>query len=137
MVVDDLEEIMLGVFKDHEDAFAFQNDFDKMYERWVGEFRAQGHFADSGLRDAGVLQFALFIRLELLDGKCHYWTTRRVSSRDDVWVVAFVDSLVDSAIGSAADEANNIVMIVDMPMRQVWCGVHLDEWRCIWSLWVM
>ena len=129
-----MKKIMLGVFKDHEDAFAFQNDFDKMYERWVGEFRAQGHFADSGLRDAGVLQFALFIRLELLDGKCHYWTTRRMSSRDDVWVVAFVDSLVDSAIRSTADEADDIVMVIDMPMRRIRSIVHLGEWWSIWGL---
>ena len=57
--------------------------------------------------------------------------------RDDVWVVAFVDSLVDSAIGSAADEANDIVVIVDVPIRQVWGAVHLGERWCIWGLWSM
>ena len=35
MVVDDLEEIMLGVFEDHEYAFAFEDDFDKMDECWM------------------------------------------------------------------------------------------------------
>jgi hypothetical protein len=28
--MDDLEEIMLGVFEDREDAFTFEDDFDKM-----------------------------------------------------------------------------------------------------------
>ena len=127
MVVGDLEEIVLGVFKDHEDAFALEDDFDEVDEGWMGEFGAQGHFADCGLRDAGVLQFAFFVGFELLDGKCIDGTTGRVRGWDDVGVVAFVDGLVDSAIGSAADEADDIVVVVDVPLRQVWSGIHPDE----------
>lgn len=33
--MDDLEEIVLGVFEDHEDAFTFEDDLDKMDEGWV------------------------------------------------------------------------------------------------------
>lgn len=81
--------------------------------------------------DAGILQFAFLVGFEFLDSKGDYGTTRRVLGRDDVWVVAFVDSLVDSAIGSTADEANDVVMVVDVPIRQVRSAVHLDKWRCI------
>ena len=57
-----------------------------------------------------------------------------MDSREDVRVVAFVDCLVDSAIGSAADEADDIIVVVDMPMRCIRSIVHLGEWRRVWSL---
>ena len=34
-MVDDLEEIVLGVLEDHEDALALENDLDKMDECWM------------------------------------------------------------------------------------------------------
>jgi hypothetical protein len=34
-MVDDLEQVVFGVFEDHEDAFAFENDLDKMDEGWM------------------------------------------------------------------------------------------------------
>ena len=57
-----------------------------------------------------------------------------MDSREDVRVVAFVDCLVDSAIGSAADEADDIVMVIDMPMRRIRSVVHFGEWWRIWGL---
>ena len=84
--------------------------------------------------DAGILQFAFLVGFEFLDSKGDYGTTRRVLGRDDVWVVAFVDSLVDSAIRSTADEADDVVMIIDVPMRRIRSVVHLGEWRRIWGL---
>ena len=57
-----------------------------------------------------------------------------MDSREDVRVVAFVNGLVDSAIGSAADEADDIVMVIDMPMRRIRSIVHLGEWWSIWGL---
>jgi len=35
VVMDDLEQVVFGVFKHHEDAFTFENDFDKMDEGWM------------------------------------------------------------------------------------------------------
>ena len=35
MVVDDLEQVVFGVFENHEDAFAFEDDFDQMDEGWM------------------------------------------------------------------------------------------------------
>ena len=80
------------------------------------------------------MQFAFFVGLELLDGEGGDGTARRMHSREDVRIVALVDGLVDSAIGSAADEADDIVVVINMPMRRVRSIVHLGEWRRIWSL---
>ena len=57
-----------------------------------------------------------------------------MDSREDVRVVAFVDCLVDSAIGSAADEADDIVMVIDMPVGRIRGIIHFGEWWCIWGL---
>jgi len=65
--MDDLQEVVVGVLEDHEDAFAFQDYFYEMDEAWVGELGAEGHFADGGLGDAGVLEFAFFVGFELFD----------------------------------------------------------------------
>jgi hypothetical protein len=80
------------------------------------------------------LQFAFFVGFKLFDGEGGDGTTRWMYSREDVRVVAFVDCLVDSAIRSTADEADDIIVVVDMPM---WCIrgiIHFGEWRRIWSL---
>lgn len=60
----DLQEIMLGVFEDHEDALGFQDNLDQMNDVLVGQLGTQRHFADSRLGNAGVLQFAFFVWLE-------------------------------------------------------------------------
>lgn len=80
------------------------------------------------------MQFAFFVGFELLDGEGGDGTTRWMDSREDVRVVALVDCLVDSAIGSTADEANDIVVVIDMPMRRIRSIVHLGEWWRIWGL---
>lgn len=65
VVVDDLQQVVLGVFEDHEDAFFFEQDFVKADQVGVREFGAEGHFADRGLRDTGVLEeFAFFVGFE-------------------------------------------------------------------------
>jgi len=80
------------------------------------------------------LQFAFFVGLELLDCEGGDGSTRWMDSREDIRVVAFVNGFVDSAISSTADEADNIIMVVDMPMRRIRSVVHLGEWRRIWGL---
>ena len=80
------------------------------------------------------MQFAFFVGFELFDGEGGDGSTRWMDSREDVRVVAFVDCLVDSAIGSAADEADDIVMVIDMPMRRIRSVVHFGEWWRIWGL---
>jgi len=65
MVLDYLEEVVLGVFKDHEDAFVFEDDFDEVDHIRVGEFGAEGHFSAGGLGYASVLDyFAFFVGFE-------------------------------------------------------------------------
>lgn len=39
VMVDDLKEIMFGVFEDYENVFVFKDDFDKMNNVWMVEFR--------------------------------------------------------------------------------------------------
>ena len=80
------------------------------------------------------MQFAFFIGFELLDGEGGDGSTRWMDSREDVRVVAFVNGLVDSAICSTADEADDIIVVVYMPMRRIRSIVHLGEWRRVWGL---
>ena len=80
------------------------------------------------------MQFAFFIGFELLDGEGGDGTTGWMYSREDIRVVAFVNSLVDSAIRSTADEADDIVVVINVPMRRIRNVVHLGEWRRIWGL---
>ena len=47
VVMDDLEEIMLGVLKDHENAFVFQDDLVKFDDINMTKFGTQGHLPDS------------------------------------------------------------------------------------------
>jgi len=49
VVVDDLQQVVLAVLEDHEDAFVFKNDFDKVDEVWVSKFCAQRHLTDGRL----------------------------------------------------------------------------------------
>jgi hypothetical protein len=81
------------------------------------------------------LQFAFFVGFEFLDGEGGDGTTRWMDSREDVRVVAFVNGLVDSAIRSTADEADDIVVVIDMPVGRIRGIIHLGEWRRVWSLW--
>lgn len=40
----------------------------------MGEFCAEGHFADCGLGNSGVLEFAFFVGFKLFDGEGGYGT---------------------------------------------------------------
>ena len=65
VVLDDLEEVMLAILEYHEDAFLLQDDLGEVDDIWVRELRAEGHFPDGGLGDAGVLNLLiLFVGLE-------------------------------------------------------------------------
>ena len=62
VVMDDLEEIVLGIFEDHEDAFVFEYDFDEADHIRVAQFGTQSHLSDGRLGYAGVLGlFPLFV----------------------------------------------------------------------------
>jgi hypothetical protein len=67
----------------------------------VGQLGAQRHLADGRLGDARVgHHLALLIRLELLDGEL-------------AGLALPADGLVDAAIGSTADEADDLVPVND------------------------
>lgn len=68
VVVNDLKQVMFGILEDDEDAFVLEDYLHGMNDIRVRQFSAQSHFSDSGLRDASILNFALFIRLEPKDG---------------------------------------------------------------------
>lgn len=70
----------------------------------MAEFRAQPHLPDGGLRDASVDGVAFAVGLELFDGE------ERVGG----WVVggkAF--GFVDATVGAAADEADDLVAVLE------------------------
>lgn len=48
-MVDDLEEVVFGVLKDHEDTLALEDDFDEVDKGRVREFSAKCHLADGRL----------------------------------------------------------------------------------------
>lgn len=60
----DLEEIMLGVFEHNVDALVLQDDFYRMDDVRMSEFRAESHLPDSRLRDTRIPNLALLVRLE-------------------------------------------------------------------------
>jgi hypothetical protein len=47
VMMDDLQEIVLGVLKDHEDTFVFQDDLMKLDDIYMTQFGTQGHLPDS------------------------------------------------------------------------------------------
>lgn len=62
VVMDDLEQVMLGIFKDHENTFILQNDFDQANDIDVTQLGAQCHLTNSRLRYSGILDlFSFFI----------------------------------------------------------------------------
>ena len=69
MVLDDLKEIVLAVFEDHEDAFLFEDDFRKVNDVPVGKLGAEGHLTDGGLGYARVL-YCLILFVGLEPGRC-------------------------------------------------------------------
>ena len=40
MVLDYLEQVVLCIFEDHEDALVFEDDLDEMDHVWMGQFGA-------------------------------------------------------------------------------------------------
>jgi hypothetical protein len=107
VVVDDLEEVVLGVLEDHEDALVLEDDFDELDDVGVTELRAEGHLPHRRLRDAGIGDLlALLVGLELFDGKL-------------ARLALPTAGLVDTAIGTATDETNDIVLVRDMDFALV------------------
>lgn len=99
VVVDDLQQVVLGVLKDHEYALVLEDDFDELDDVGVVEFGAEGHFSHGGLRDARVGDLLAFlVRLELLDGEL-------------AWLAMATMSLVDTAIGATGNETNDFVFV--------------------------
>lgn len=108
VVVDDLQEIMLGVLKHHEYALVLEHDLAEFDDIAVAELTAETHFANCTLRYSRVTDLlALLIRLELLDGE--------FPGR----FAATADGLVDSPIGSGANEADDPVSVSDADLGLV------------------
>lgn len=104
MVMHNLQEIMFAILKHHEDAPVLQDGLHMPDDIHMAEFRAQPHLPDGGLRDASVDGVAFAVGLELFDGE------ERVGG----WVVggkAF--GFVDATVGAAADEADDLVAVLE------------------------
>jgi hypothetical protein len=46
VMMDDLEQVVLGILEDYVNALVFQDDFYSMYHIWMGKLSAEGHFSD-------------------------------------------------------------------------------------------
>jgi hypothetical protein len=73
--MDDLKEVMLGVFEDHEDAFVFQDNFYEPDDIHMAQFRTEGHLSDGRLRDACILNLLAF----LIFGQDQYYGLKNVN----------------------------------------------------------
>lgn len=61
VMMNNLQEIMLGVLEDHEDTFVFEDDFDETNDIDVTQLGTEGHFPDCGLGDPCVLDLLSFL----------------------------------------------------------------------------
>lgn len=69
VVVDDLQQIVLGVLENHEDALVLEERFHEADDVVVAKFAAEAHFTNGTLRNTRVADLlALLVGLELLDG---------------------------------------------------------------------
>jgi hypothetical protein len=100
VVVNNLKQIVFCILKDHKDALVLEHNLTKTNDIVVVKFAAQAHLTDSTLRDARVADLLAFlVRLELLDGELA-----------NGFSIA-TDRLVNTSIGTGADETNDAIPI--------------------------
>lgn len=123
VVMNDLEQVMLGIFEHHEDALVFQNDFLQLHNVWMVQLRAQGHFPNGRLRQARVLNdLSLFVRLEsgTVSGSSSSTGSFCILFDGELPLLTILpDGLVNTAICATADEANDMVFIADSDLAGV------------------
>lgn len=104
VVVDDLQQVVLGVLKHHIYALVLEDDLGQFDDVGVREFRAQCHLAHRRLRDARVGEgLAFFVGLELLDGE---FARLRVGGQP-------ANGFVYTSISTGGDEADYLVPVDD------------------------
>jgi hypothetical protein len=137
VVVDDLEQVVLGILEYDEDALFFQDYLDRVHDVWVRKLGAQGHLSYRGLRYARILQFTLLIRLESAIGSARE-TEGSGKGKNELLDGKLASAaiaalgLVDASIGSATNEAYYLVALVD-PLFGVVAGEHgLGGIRRVW-----
>ena len=62
--MDNLKQVMLGIFEDHEDAFRLEDDLDQGDNVVVGKLGTKCHFSYGRLRNTGVAQLSVFVWFE-------------------------------------------------------------------------
>lgn len=119
---------MLSIVKDHKDALVLENDFDESNDIGVIEFAAQAHLANGTLRDSSIADLlALLVRLKFLDGDFVAGRTRRSFAASSNAGAAY--SLVDTAIGSTADESDDAISFSDTCFWLVSSGAPKSFYR--------
>jgi hypothetical protein len=64
VMMDNLEQVVLRIFKNNINAFVFKNDLDGMDHIRMCQLGAKSHFSDGRLGDARVADFAFLVRLK-------------------------------------------------------------------------
>lgn len=123
VMVDDLQQVVLGILKHHEDALVFENDFHQPDDVWVSELAAEAHLTDGALGNARVADLlALLVRLELFDGHLYRGWSRVGGWReaagcpdngDALGIAGSAYRFVNTAVCSTADETNDAVAFGD------------------------
>ena len=112
VMMNDLQQIVLGVLKDHEDALVLEQRLHQANDVGMAQLRAETHLADGRLRDARVADLlALLVGLELLDGDLDDGFRPVLGGLQGGGAAR--RGLVDAAVGAAADEADDAVALGD------------------------
>lgn len=125
VVVDDLQQIVLCVLEDHEDTLVLQDDLFESYHVSMGELRTKSHLSNGRLRQARVLdQLALLIGLKSGTGQsCIYSIGSSVGyelfDSEFAFLAISAYGFVYSAISTAADEANNVVLLSNADFARI------------------
>ena len=107
VVVNDLQEIMLRILKDHIDAFILQYDLNELDNINMAQFGAQRHLSHGRLRNASVVNLlTLLIGLELL--YCEFPGLAKTACR-----------FVNSTISATTDEPDDLVPVNDSDLALV------------------
>ena len=116
MVVNNLKQVVFCVLKYDEDAFVLKDDLNSVHNIRVCKLGAKSHLSYGGLRNSRILEFTFLVWLEPTNGERRGWngakTTSLLNSKFSNAAISTF-GFVHTSIRAAADEAYNLVSLVD------------------------